>query len=255
MDARDAVPLPTGTGPYSPMHAPPETPLCKCAPSVLPNSGTPVKLRHWQLRDLISFGRDDGELFAVHGTGIALYRLPGSAAAGNDKEGYCAPEPSTSLPSSSSAARRPPQLPSAPNRSGSAAAAGSSLLTPQRCTAMDVGFHASCMTYSDGFLAAGGQSGEVSLGPEGWAGAGMESYCLAVSDLRVTAKPYSDSVAAQPRLNPVTAAGGARCSAAVGRGGTTVPQHYREQCQQRGAHGAVCGCGPWVFRMGGQGEE
>ena len=214
-----------------------------------------MKLRHWQLRDLISFGRDDGELFAVHGTGIALYRLPGSAAAGNDKEGYCAPEPSTSLPSSSSAARRPPQLPSAPNRSGSAAAAGSSLLTPQRCTAMDVGFHASCMTYSDGFLAAGGQSGEVSLGPEGWAGAGMESYCLAVSDLRVTAKPYSDSVAAQPRLNPVTAAGGARCSAAVGRGGTTVPQHYREQCQQRGAHGAVCGCGPWVFRMGGQGEE
>ena len=153
-DTREAAPLAT-------------LPLCS------PPLGTPVKLRHWQLRDLISFGRDDGELFAVHGTGIALYRLPGSAAAGHDKEGYyCAPEPSTSLPSSSAAARRLPQLPSAPNRTASAAAAGSSLLAPQRCTAMDVGFHASCMTYSDGFLAAGGQSGEVRAGRECGAGGG-----------------------------------------------------------------------------------
>jgi len=119
-----------------------------------------VTLRHWQLRDLVSFGRGDDEVFAcmgipplhtprlpltffrpqvfaVHGTKVVAYRVPVDQESPGDEPGPCE---SNSQPNS------------------------------QRCSSiMDVGFLPSCMAFRDGgtaaggFLAAGGQSGEVRL--------------------------------------------------------------------------------------------
>ena len=97
-------------------------------------TGTPVPLCHWQLRDLVSFGRHEAELFAVHGQSVVTYRLE---------------SPTRDLSARSSV--------------------GEPESSAVQSTAMDMGFSASCMTFRDsepgrpggGFLAAGGQSGEV----------------------------------------------------------------------------------------------
>ena len=103
---------------------------------------TPVTLRHWQLRDLLSFGRDDTEVFAVHGTRVLSY--PVNVRPSN--------HPGDALEASTSAHAAPADAhaPSLPAR-----ACG------RESTVMDMGFHASCMGYWNGYVAAGGHSGEV----------------------------------------------------------------------------------------------
>mmetsp|Transcript_14085 Transcript_14085/g.30534 ORF Transcript_14085/g.30534 Transcript_14085/m.30534 type:complete len:360 (-) Transcript_14085:671-1750(-) len=79
------------------------------------HDGTPSTIRHWQLRNLVSFGCSEEDVYTVHGTSIMLYRL------------------------------------------------NSMDYPPRRTVVADLAFHASSMTYGQGYLAAGGQSAELEV--------------------------------------------------------------------------------------------
>ncbi len=71
------------------------------------HEGLPVTIKHWQLRDLVSW-KSNEEIYAVKGASIVAYH---------------------------------------PFSSGT--------------ESVEIGFHASCMCYHSGYLAAGGETGEV----------------------------------------------------------------------------------------------
>ncbi|GAX81066.1 hypothetical protein CEUSTIGMA_g8501.t1 [Chlamydomonas eustigma] len=134
------------------------------------HEGTPVPLRHWQLRDLVSFGRDDHEVFAVHGTRILWYPLQRPPDV--PQEGDCASLIARTSEHMNSQYEHTSMMNASDVESASMAAVrdrGESGHLPSSssrvvsCTVMDAGFHASCMAYWNGYLAAGGHSGELDV--------------------------------------------------------------------------------------------
>ena len=142
-------------GATSAMHpAPPLRMHPVCAPCSVhatpPHAaaGTPTSIRHWQLRDLVSFGPcpDGDQVYAVYDTCVMSYPTP----------------------TARQLHERQQQQASSSNGGDPHVVAATAASSPRPRIVMNVDFYASCMTYWGGFLAAGGQQGEVRDGVPAW---------------------------------------------------------------------------------------
>lgn len=166
-----------------------------------PCAGLPVTIRHWQLRDLMTFGEDSSGVYAVAGASVVRYDLPSHSSStqrggGPEEEA----EPSTGADATAAgglhredariedsgeelredrmegqrgtaslvAGAVPSSMLEAGERGGAAGSAAAVGARHSRgdegacsTTVMRPGFQPSCMAYRGGIIAAGGQAGEV----------------------------------------------------------------------------------------------